>query len=169
MNKSDVAPREQRSLGRVGLRAKWHRLQKGTCPSIPVFSRKSHWKRCCPSARACSRFAIASGPQDANREQTGNGWHKRHPWSRRVLTVSPASVSPFPIPCSVAWAWLLSSGNRQRSAACLLWGAWGQNSPARDLAQNVLKAFPQIVGFNFNKSYLVALRTVAMGEGNVMP
>lgn len=33
----------------------------------------------------------------------------------------------------------------------------------------MVKAFPQIVGFNFNKSYLLALRTLAMGEGSVMP
>lgn len=122
MKKSNVGPQAQQSLGRVGLRAKWHHLQKGPCPLIPVFNRKSHWKSCSPPARACSRFAFASGPQDASSEQTRNGCHQRHPWSRWVLTVSPANVSPFPVSCSVAWAWPSGSSgsNGQCPAACML-------------------------------------------------
>lgn len=127
MNKSDVAPHEQQSPGRVGLRAKWHLLRKWPSPLIPVFGRKSHRKSCCPSAHACSHFAFTGGRQDTNREQMGNGWHKCHPWSCWVFSVSPANVSPFLVSCSVAWACLWGGSSRQCSAACL--PAMGSASP----------------------------------------
>lgn len=86
--------------------------------------------------------------------------------SRCPQQMSLPSLSP------ARWLGLVSGVAAVGSAllpACLPWGARGRNSPAGDLDQNVLKVFPQIVSFNFNKSCLVALRTLAVGEGMVRP
>lgn len=112
-------------------------------------------------------FAFASGPQD---KKQGVDWKQV---ARKALlnSLGPDGVpSKCPLPL-LSGLGLGSSASAMGSSlllACLLWGAQGQKSPAGDLAQNVLKAFPQIAGFNLNKSFLVAFRTLAEGEGQIM-
>lgn len=72
-------------------------------------------------------------------------WHKQGAHWKRVAQKAPwALPGPHGAPCKclslphpqlAAWAWLLGSSNRQHSAPCPLWGAWGSNSPAGDLTK----------------------------------
>lgn len=107
--------------------------------------------------------------QAASRLESGG--HKRHP----LVSVGPkrcpqqTSLPPLsPAP------WLVL-GSRAAAAmgGALLPACWREQEAKIAhldiLAQNAFKAFPQIVVFNFTKSYLVALRTLAVEEGRVMP
>lgn len=94
-------------------------LTRGALFLHPCFQEEIHWKGCL-SAWVCSHFAFVSGPQDTHGEQTGKGWHKRHPGPCQVLRVLLANASPFLIPC---WQlglgfWAAATGSALLPARC---------------------------------------------------
>lgn len=100
--------------------------------------------------------------------QTGSGWKRvaqKAPGPCWALLVLPANVSPFLIPC---WQLGLALGQQQQALLPACCGEHEAQMAQLEFDQNVLKAFLQIVTFNFNKSYLVALRTLAVWGERVM-
>lgn len=101
--------------------------------------------------------------------QTGSRLEKGGTKGTLSLAFTVLLQMSLPSSCP-AGSLVLALGQQQQAALCSLpaVGSTRLKWPSWRFDQNVLKAFPQILSFNFPKSYLVALRTLAVWEDRVM-
>lgn len=106
-------------------------LTRGALFLHPCFQEEIHWKGCMGVLPLCLC-------QWTPRHTRGADWKRvaqKAPWALPGPQGAPCKCLSLPHPLLAAWAWLLGSSNRQRSAPCPLWGARGSNSPAGDLTK----------------------------------
>lgn len=149
---------------RVGLRAKWYHLEEGPHLPVPVFRSKSIGR-----GAACLHVRAPTLPLRVDpKTQTGSRLEKGGTKGTLGLTGPLWSSLQMSLPSSspAGGSGLTLGQQQQHTVLCSLpaVGSTRLTWPSWRFDQNVLKVFPQIVSFNFNKSYL-ALRALAMWKG----